>query len=246
MRFRPGLLLVTLAVVNRHEVRLVLDPFRPETPVLSLVLPFYAYLFITLLLGVLLGGTAMWLSQARWRRNARHHGGARPLACRSRPPDARARCHRRDSAPSSWRRPALKRAALFAQPAISATRCGRRTICHCDSVFKRTIPREQMTTEVKICGLRTQGALDAALAAGADYVGFVFYRAQPAQHRAGRGARCSPPARAAKPRSWRCWSIPDDALLAEVIDAVAPDILQLHGTETPARVAEIARASAVR
>ena len=60
--FPAGLLLVTLAVVNRHAVRLVLDPFRPETPVLSLALPFYAYLFITLLLGVLLGGTAMWLS----------------------------------------------------------------------------------------------------------------------------------------------------------------------------------------
>jgi uncharacterized integral membrane protein len=64
--FPAGLLLVTLAVVNRHEVRLVLDPFRPETPVISLVLP----------LGVLLGGTAMWLSQAQWRRNARHHGRA--------------------------------------------------------------------------------------------------------------------------------------------------------------------------
>jgi hypothetical protein len=42
----------------------------------SLALPFYAYLFIALLLGVLLGGTAMWLSQSRWRRNARHHGRA--------------------------------------------------------------------------------------------------------------------------------------------------------------------------
>ena len=72
--FPAGLLLITLAVVNRHEVRLVLDPFRPETPVVSLVLPFYAYLFIALLVGVLLGGMAMWLSQARWRRNARHHG----------------------------------------------------------------------------------------------------------------------------------------------------------------------------
>lgn len=74
--FPAGLLLVTLAVVNRHEVRLVLDPFRPENPVISLALPLYAYLFATLLLGVLLGGTAMWLSQARWRRNARQHGRA--------------------------------------------------------------------------------------------------------------------------------------------------------------------------
>lgn len=71
-----GLLLVTLAVVNRHDVRLVLDPFNPETPVISLVAPFYVYLFFTLLIGVLLGGTATWLSQARWRRSARTQGKA--------------------------------------------------------------------------------------------------------------------------------------------------------------------------
>ncbi len=71
--FPAGLLLVTLAVVNRHEVRLVLDPFRPENPVISLALPLYAYLFIALLVGVLLGGAATWLSQARWRRSARQH-----------------------------------------------------------------------------------------------------------------------------------------------------------------------------
>ena len=71
-----GLLLVTLAVANRHEVRLALDPFRPEAPVLSLVLPFYAYLFGTLLVGVLLGGVAMWMSQSRWRRSARVQGKA--------------------------------------------------------------------------------------------------------------------------------------------------------------------------
>ncbi|HEY7669372.1 MAG TPA: hypothetical protein VH852_01930 [Hyphomicrobium sp.] len=72
--FPAGLLLVTLAVANRHEVRLALDPFRPEAPVLSLVLPFYAYLFAATLIGVVLGGIAMWLSQARWRRSARVQG----------------------------------------------------------------------------------------------------------------------------------------------------------------------------
>jgi hypothetical protein len=71
-----GLLLVTLAVANRHEVRLALDPFRPDAPVLSLVLPFYAYLFAAMLVGVVLGGIAMWLSQGRWRRSARVQGRA--------------------------------------------------------------------------------------------------------------------------------------------------------------------------
>lgn len=74
--FPAGLLLVTFAVVNRHEVRLVLDPFRPQDPVISLALPFYAYLFAALLLGVILGGTAMWFGQARWRRTSRLHSRA--------------------------------------------------------------------------------------------------------------------------------------------------------------------------
>jgi uncharacterized integral membrane protein len=69
--FPAAALLVTLAVANRHSVRLVLDPFRPETPVISVVMPFYGFLFAALLVGVLLGGAAVWLTQARWRRTAR-------------------------------------------------------------------------------------------------------------------------------------------------------------------------------
>lgn len=69
--FPAAALLITLAVANRHSVRLVLDPFRPETPVISVVLPFYGFLFGALLIGVLLGGGATWLSQGRWRRTAR-------------------------------------------------------------------------------------------------------------------------------------------------------------------------------
>jgi len=64
-------LLVTLAVINRHGVRLVLDPFRPEEPVLSLVLPFYVYLLGMTLVGIVIGGAVVWLTQARWRRSAR-------------------------------------------------------------------------------------------------------------------------------------------------------------------------------
>ncbi len=67
-----ALLLVTLALANRHPVRLALDPFRPGDPTVSLVLPFYAYLFGMLLVGVIIGGMAVWLTQARWRRSARH------------------------------------------------------------------------------------------------------------------------------------------------------------------------------
>ena len=66
-----AIILLTLAVMNRHGVRLVLDPFRPDEPVLSLVLPFYAYLIGMLVIGIVIGGLATWVTQARWRRTAR-------------------------------------------------------------------------------------------------------------------------------------------------------------------------------
>jgi len=69
--FPVAILLITLAVANRHGVRLVLDPFRPADPVISLVLPFYAYLLGALLFGVIIGGAATWMTQASWRRSAR-------------------------------------------------------------------------------------------------------------------------------------------------------------------------------
>ncbi len=69
--FPAALLLITLAVSNRHNVRLVLDPFRPETPALSLEMPFYVYLFAALVVGVLLGGASAWMGQGHWRKSAR-------------------------------------------------------------------------------------------------------------------------------------------------------------------------------
>ena len=60
-----AIFLVTLAVANRHAVRLVLDPFRPEAPVISMELPFFVYLFATLMLGVILGGIATWKNKPR-------------------------------------------------------------------------------------------------------------------------------------------------------------------------------------
>lgn len=72
--FIAAVFLVTLAVANRHTVRLVLDPFNPLDPILAAELPFYAYLFAMLIIGVVLGGTATWISQSRWRRLARARG----------------------------------------------------------------------------------------------------------------------------------------------------------------------------
>lgn len=67
--FPMAMALIALAVANRHAVRLVLDPFRPESPAISLVLPFYAYLFAALAIGIIVGGLAVWLSQGHWWRH---------------------------------------------------------------------------------------------------------------------------------------------------------------------------------
>jgi uncharacterized integral membrane protein len=66
-----AVLLVTLAVANRDPVRLVLDPFKPDAPVIFMTLPLYAYLLSALILGVMLGGAAVWFGQGRWRKTAR-------------------------------------------------------------------------------------------------------------------------------------------------------------------------------
>ena len=63
--------LVALAVANRHTVRLVLDPFAPENPVLSIELPFFLFLAAAVLAGLMLGGLTAWAGQGKWRRTAR-------------------------------------------------------------------------------------------------------------------------------------------------------------------------------
>jgi phosphoribosylanthranilate isomerase len=88
---------------------------------------------------------------------------------------------------------------------------------------------------VKICGLSTPDTIDVALEAGADLVGFVFFPPSPrnldlVQARA-LGARAN--GRAGKV----ALSVDaDDAFLDAVVEALHPDLLQLHGKEPPARV----------
>ena len=72
--FPLGAVLVAIAISNRQPVALILDPFRPETPALSVTLPFYAYLLGALVTGAILGGLATWMGQSRWRRTARTQG----------------------------------------------------------------------------------------------------------------------------------------------------------------------------
>lgn len=62
------LALVALAVANRHPVSLVLDPFAGS---LEVALPVFALVFAALIVGVVLGGAAVWFSQGRYRKAAR-------------------------------------------------------------------------------------------------------------------------------------------------------------------------------
>src|SRR3954453_4526898 len=95
-----------------------------------------------------------------------------------------------------------------------------------------------MSLLVKICGLSTRETLDVALGAGADMVGFVFFPPSPRDlsletaRELGRQAK----GRAAKVA---LTVDADDATLANIVETLQPDLLQLHGKETTARLRDI-------
>ncbi|HEY4847120.1 MAG TPA: phosphoribosylanthranilate isomerase [Methylocella sp.] len=95
-----------------------------------------------------------------------------------------------------------------------------------------------MSVIVKICGLATEAGLDAALACGADMAGFVFFDKSPRHVSLELAANLG---RRAANRTCKVLVTVDagDALLAAAITAVDPGLLQLHGGETPERVAAI-------
>jgi phosphoribosylanthranilate isomerase len=97
-----------------------------------------------------------------------------------------------------------------------------------------------MSLAVKICGLSTRETLDAALDAGADMVGFVFFPPSP-RHLSLDAAREL--GQRVKRRAIKVALTvnADDSTLAGIVEVLQPDILQLHGHEAPMRVSEIRR-----
>ena len=95
-----------------------------------------------------------------------------------------------------------------------------------------------MSAHVKICGINTVPALDAALAAGAEWIGLVRYPRSPRHVELEQGRALSERARGRTARVALLVD-PDDAALEAVVEALDPDLLQLHGAETPERVAAI-------
>src|SRR3981189_3153769 len=95
-----------------------------------------------------------------------------------------------------------------------------------------------MSLIVKICGLSTPETLDVALDAGADMVGFVFFPPSP-RHLSLEVARGLGQQAQRRAKKVALTVNADDATLANIVEALQPDILQLHGSETVARLRDM-------
>jgi phosphoribosylanthranilate isomerase len=94
-----------------------------------------------------------------------------------------------------------------------------------------------MTLDIKICGLKTPEAIAAVLARGASHVGFIHFPKSPRHLSVADMAALRPSVRRAKLVVVTVDA--DDALIDAIVAEVKPDMLQLHGHESPGRVAEI-------
>ncbi len=97
-----------------------------------------------------------------------------------------------------------------------------------------------MSLAVKICGLKTEAALEAAIEGGAAYVGFIFFPRSPRAIDVELAARL----RQRVPDSVRAVAVvvdADDKTLDRIVTRVEPDLLQLHGRETPTRASILRR-----
>ena len=97
-----------------------------------------------------------------------------------------------------------------------------------------------MTLRTKICGLSTPEAVRAAVDGGAAFLGFMFFPQSPRNIDPEAARRLAPPARARGVRIVAVVVDPSDNEVEAVMAGLAPDLIQLHGKEPPARVREIA------
>lgn len=99
-----------------------------------------------------------------------------------------------------------------------------------------------MPAKAKICGLSTPETVNAALEGQAAMIGFVFFHKSPRRVTAEAAARLAEPARGCTPIV-AVTVDPDDGAVDEIARTLRPDLIQLHGKETPARAAAIAARS---
>ena len=111
-----AILIVLFAVANRNDVVLSLDPFSADAPALTLRSPLFLALLIALILGVIIGGCAAWLRQAKWRRSARRHE-REASAARAEADDLRRRLAAAEAAPPPARAETIPAIAYRRPPA---------------------------------------------------------------------------------------------------------------------------------
>jgi phosphoribosylanthranilate isomerase len=95
-----------------------------------------------------------------------------------------------------------------------------------------------MATLVKICGINSVDAADAAVRAGADFAGLVFHPGSP-RHLMPDAARALAQRLRGRLRLVALLANPRDEDIVHAVNNTVPDFLQLHGLESPARVGEI-------
>jgi phosphoribosylanthranilate isomerase len=95
-----------------------------------------------------------------------------------------------------------------------------------------------MGVQAKICGVSTPEAVSAALAGGAAFVGFMFFEKSPRNVAPEAAARLAEPVRG-KAKITAVLVDPSDAEVDRVAAILRPDLIQLHGAETPARARAI-------
>ncbi len=66
-----AIVLIVLSVANRGAVTLALNPFQPSDTVLSVSGPLFVFLFVTFMLGMIVGSLATWFKQGKYRKKAR-------------------------------------------------------------------------------------------------------------------------------------------------------------------------------
>jgi phosphoribosylanthranilate isomerase len=98
--------------------------------------------------------------------------------------------------------------------------------------------------DVKICGLSTPETMDAALDAGANFVGLMFFAKSPRNVTLRHAADLAERARGRATVVTVTVSA-DDALLMSIAENVRPDLIQAHGDETPERITEMARMTGI-
>jgi phosphoribosylanthranilate isomerase len=95
-----------------------------------------------------------------------------------------------------------------------------------------------MPLDIKICGLKTPETLAAALDGGASHIGFIFFAKSPRYVEPELAGRLREAARG-RAKAVAVVVDADDAFLDRIVSETKPDMLQLHGKETPGRVAEV-------